>query len=198
MATINFTNLSRRSLRQQLCHGNHQHVQPAEGRGRVLRRQRPATRLWLRRGRLIEAATATTPCTGTLAGTTLFGGNRPRQAQRGDRQRFWTGRDFQLRCADRQYRRRQDLADGDKVNAGDGNDQVYRLHVWRPAVDVTLGLGNDTLQLELHDHDCADYNQGRIDVHDFKAADKLVFDYAHDDCAFFGPRAGARPPGCEQ
>ena len=67
-------------------------------------------------------------------------------------------------------------ADGDKVNAGDGNDTVI-VHMFYGGQhgDVTLGLGNDTLAFDLHEHDYADYNENRIDVRDFKAADHLTF-----------------------
>ena len=73
-------------------------------------------------------------------------------------------------------------AGGDKVDAGDGNDlvNVYMFDGGQRA-DVKLGLGKDTLQLELHEHDDPNYNDGRIDVLDFKANDKLVFDLAHND-----------------
>ena len=70
---------------------------------------------------------------------------------------------------------------GDRVNGGAGNDQVGVIfYEGGQHADVTLGINSDTLTLELHDHDSPDYNEGRIDVRDFKAEDHLIFQTAHD------------------
>ena len=55
-------------------------------------------------------------------------------------------------------------ADGDKINAGAGNDKVDISVYGGQRVDVTLGSGNDRLEIYSSDQDFVFFNQNRIDV----------------------------------
>ena len=76
--------------------------------------------------------------------------------------------------------------DGDKVSGNSGNDFIsVSMYTGNEHADLTLGIGSDSVSLDIHEHGEPNHNENRIDIWDFKAQDRLNFNTAHNETEYF-------------